>query len=714
MLPLTPNQIKTTYANALKLQGAGKFDEALSLYSTILKAAPQSAEVHFQIGRIFLQAGRYAQSTQHFGFAASIKPKEPAIWTAYADAIVELGDPDATAAFLKTAKTAGLPAAVLVALQDKVNPKPAKSRTSIGAARKEEIDALIALMTAGRFEQAEEQAKAAQKANPKVALIADILASAQVRLGKTDEAIANFKKAVALDPNYAEARNNYGRLLLELGRVEEAVVEIRKALKLAPGLALAHQNLGAAYLRLDQTDDAIKRLKKAVSLNDKSVESKLLLGKALIREKQYAEATAILSAAAKLDPARGEIFAMLGQAQDGNGEETAALASFDRAIQLSPGVPLPYSCRALLLQKTGKFAEAEASFRQAIALEPEAGENYRVMVASHKVSAGDPLIQQMIAQYENPQATRQNRRNLGFALSKVMEDTKAYDQVFKYLNTANALMREEFPYDIASREKEVADVMEFFKGLTPDQTLVPGCTDYAPIFVTGMPRSGTTLVEQIISSHSQVSGAGEVGFAAREAYRLIADRRGGLKPFAEVPKADIAALGKSYESFMRQSYPDAPRVTDKSIQTHTYLGLIKMALPQSRMIVVRRDPRDNLLSIYKNMFLEGTHLYSYSLSDLGRYYKLFLKLVAFWQEHFPEWIYVIDYENLIANTEEESRKLIAACGLEWEDQCLDFHKNTRRVDTLSVFQVRQPIYQSSMKAWQRYEDELSELFEALK
>jgi hypothetical protein len=320
----------------------------------------------------------------------------------------------------------------------------------------------------------------------------------------------------------------------------------------------------------------------------------------------------------------------------------------------------------------------------------------------------------MKQKFEDPENSVKNRRNLGFALSKVMEDTKNHDQVFRYLHPANALMRQEFPYDIASREKEIDGVMSVFDQLDLPAMKIEGTSDYAPIFVTGMPRSGTTLVEQIISSHSQVSGAGEVGFAARGAQKLIMRENGSFRGFNDVSRSDIAALGHDYEAFMRQTFPDAPRVTDKSIQTYTFLGLIKLALPHSRMIVVRRDPRDNLLSIYRNMFVDGTHRYSYNLSDLGTYYKLFLKIIAFWQERVPDWFHVVNYEDLIADTETEARKLIAASGLDWEDQCLAFHENTRRVDTLSVYQVRQPIYSSSLKAWQRYENELSELFEALK
>ena len=714
MLPINPSQIPKIYANALKLQNSGKFDEALKQYSTILNANPRIAEVHFQVGRLFLAAGRNEKAVSHLKTAAGLKPREPAIWAAYSDAVADLAEDSETAECLANAKSAGLDPKTLIALQDKLNPKRTKSRTDIGSVRQGQIEALIALMNKGKFAEAEAEALTLQKQHPKVALIADILANAQARLGKTDAAKANFRTAIALDPNYAEAHNNFGRFLLELGETDDALRETKAALRLAPGLALAHHNLGAIHARQGDTTEAIRRFRKADELRPGSAETLRMLGNVLSREKKYHEAVNALAASVAADDRNAETHVLLGQGQAAIGKEADARASFQRALELAPESATVNGRMALFLQTMGEFDEAEVFFRKAVALNPGHGEGYRVMVASYKLAPDDPLIQQMIDRFDDPATSLTDRRNLGFALSKAMEDTKQYDRVFKYLHAANALMRKEFPYDIASREKEVADIMAFFDNIDLPGLTIEGATDFAPIFVTGMPRSGTTLVEQIISSHSQVSGAGEVGYSARAAQGLMFRADGRAKVFADLSEAEIAGLGHEYEAFMRQSFPDAPRITDKSIQTYSFMGLIKLALPKSRMIVVRRDPRDNLLSIYRNMFVEGTHLYSYNLSDLGTYYKLFVKLMDFWQERIPDWIHVVEYEDLIANTEAESRKLIAAAGLEWEDQCLDFHKNTRRVETLSVYQVRQPIYSTSMKAWQRSESELGELFEALK
>jgi hypothetical protein len=320
----------------------------------------------------------------------------------------------------------------------------------------------------------------------------------------------------------------------------------------------------------------------------------------------------------------------------------------------------------------------------------------------------------MKTRYADKGLDETDRMNLGFALSKAMDDCKEYDQVFPYLNTANGLMRKAHPYDVNTRAIEIEKIKEAFRNI--DFAAYDGVGDdsFAPIFVTGMPRSGTTLVEQILASHSTVTGAGEIGEFSREAYRLIGTPKGPFNAVTNIDNEALKQLGEHYTEYMRALFPDADRITDKSIQTYTFMGLVKIALPRAHVVVVRRDPRDNLLSIYKNVFLEGTHGYAYNLRDLGTYYKLFEDMIAFWRKTLPGYFHEIHYDALTANPEEESRKLLAACGLKWEDACLNSHQTKRRVDTLSVYQVRQPIYRSSVKAWQRYEDDLGDLFDALK
>ena len=343
---------------------------------------------------------------------------------------------------------------------------------------------------------------------------------------------------------------------------------------------------------------------------------------------------------------------------------------------------------------------------------PRATELYRMLLIGEKLAADDPLIARMQALFDDPGLTDAARAELGFALAKAMEDSGRHDRVFTYLRPANRLLHQAAPYDMDRRKRFIRQVQAACAGF--DLPEAPAAGGFAPIFVTGLPRSGTTLVEQILASHSQVTGGGELGLAWAALHDTLRREDGSLRPWTEVSGADLANVAAQVEQAMRARHPGADRITDKGVRSYTLIGPILAAFPAARMVVVNRDPRDTLLSIYRNRFEPGQHLYGNDLATLGRYYRLYEEIMAFWRETLPGRFHEIAYEDLIAAPEAETRRLVQACGLDWEDACLDFHRNRRQVHTLSVHQVRQPIYQGSVGAWKRYEAELGELFQALK
>jgi len=456
-------------------------------------------------------------------------------------------------------------------------------------------------------------------------------------------------------------------------------------------------------------------LRRALQALPDALPAQIALGNALARLRDYSSAADVLTRAVELSAGKSaEALALLAQAQAHLGKDDAALANYAAALAADANHAAAQGGLAALLQSLGRFDEAEQWFRRVFVTDPDNGENYRQFIVSHKCRPDDPIIAQMQARFADPALSDNNRMTLGFAIAKALEDVKSYGQVFSYLNTANALVRKANPYDLTRRQREIAMVCQAMEGFDWHGAQIEGTSDYAPVFVTGMPRSGTTLVEQIIASHSSVTGAGEVGEGTRMAQRLLLEGKGGPRAMTELAADEIAGLGRDYETMMRGRFPTAVQVTDKSIQTYLFIGLMKLALPQARVIVVRRDPRDTLLSIYKNKFPDGTHLYGYDMTDLAHYYTSFVQMIDFWRHLVPDWFYEVSYEALVADPETESRALIAACGLEWEDACLNFHTNTRKVETLSVFQVRQPISGGSVKSWQRYEAEIAPMLAALK
>lgn len=715
MQAMTAQDIQAAYAAALRLLQAGKQEQALQAFGRILEANPRIAEAHYQAARIFFAHGRLDRALTHFAAAAGLKPKEAAIWTQWAGAVAVEGQAATEAAFLAALKTAPIAAQTRIALQDRFGAQRAASRPASDGVPPADLKKLLALMGARNFPAAEALAATMLKRFPAAAVVANILASARAAQGRTAAALAGFQEAVRIDPSYAEAYDNMGRTLLTLGREAEAGLAFREAVARAPSMVSALVHLGIHYSKQDEPAKALPYLDRALAADPRSVSALVALGNAHSRLQQHEQAETLLLRALQLSKGQAtEALVALAQVQAHLGKDAEAVQTYDAVLARIPDHPVALGGKAALLQTLGRFDEAEQTFRHTFEVVPNNGENYRLFLASHKASAGDPIIRQMQERFDDPGVPEMDRMSFGFAIAKALEDIKDNDRVFHYLNLANGLMRKAFPFDIAQRRKELEMVQAAMSGFDWQGTLVEGATDYAPIFVTGMPRSGTTLVEQIIASHSQVASAGEVGDGTRFAQKLLSEGlTEGLRPMSDLSHAEIAGLGRDYETLLRGRFPDVPHVTDKSIQTYLFLGLMKLALPAARFIVVRRDPRDTLLSIYKNRFPNRTHLYAYDQRDLAHYYTTFVQMVDFWREQLPGGFYEVQYEALVADPETESRRLIAACGLDWQDQCLNFHANRNKVETLSVFQVRQPITAASVKGWKRYERELAPMLEVL-
>jgi tetratricopeptide (TPR) repeat protein len=473
--------------------------------------------------------------------------------------------------------------------------------------------------------------------------------------------------------------------------------------------------LQAAQRQLSAGDTAAARatLDAVIARWPKLADARAGRGFVARAEGDHAAALAAFDAALKLKPGEPALIAARAEALAALGQARAAAEAWDALIARAPGALRPRMEKALMLQAAGDFEAAAAAFRQALDLAPGNGEVYRLFVQSKKVAAGDPLIAEMERLWARPDLPAPSRAHLGFALAKAMEDTGQTDRVFAFLRPANEAMRRAQPYDVAERERQVEALIRAFEGM--DFADLPSAPPepFGPIFVTGMPRSGTTLVEQILSAHSAVTGGGELAIFLREAERLLALPGGGLRQATTLTPAELAEMGRRYEDRARRAVRFEGRLTDKSIQTHLALGLVRAALPSARIVLVERDPRDALFSIYKNVFMAGKHRYAYDLRDLAHYWRAYRRIADFWRAAMPGGFHELRYEALVAEPEPAARALLSAVELPWEDGCLDFTGNRRAVKTLSSFQVRQSLYSSSVGAWRPYAAELAEMIDEL-
>ena len=386
------------------------------------------------------------------------------------------------------------------------------------------------------------------------------------------------------------------------------------------------------------------------------------------------------------------------------------LSLFDRLIALDPKAVKPQAEKALYLQTAGKFEDSEKLLRKLQKKHPYDAELYRMLATTIRIQPNDPMIGAMRRLANHPKLSPQGKMHINFALAKAMEDTGTTAKVFPHLKLANKAQADLWPDDPAARNAERDAVLAAQDGLTSQQG--SDGTNPALIFVTGLPRSGTTLAEQIIASHSQVQAGGEMATALRTAYELFG-AGAEMRSLANEPPDRLAEFAVRLNTVIHP-YADRakPHLTDKSIMAYLIYGLLHATLPNARFIVVHRDPRDIALSIYKNHFNAGTHRYANDLAAIADVIKSFRRIITHWRDSLPDRFIEIRYEDLVADPETQSRHLIAAAGLDWEDQCLKFHEKGGTVKTLSLHQVRQPIYKSSAAAWRRYETELQPFIDA--
>ncbi|MCP4024353.1 MAG: tetratricopeptide repeat protein, partial [Desulfobacteraceae bacterium] len=413
--------------------------------------------------------------------------------------------------------------------------------------------------------------------------------------------------------------------------------------------------------------------------------------------------------ALKIDPDHINALNNLGNARKKAGKPEAAESAYQKAIALKPDLAEAHSNLGVIFQENGQLEKAVASFKKAISINPALAETHKYLSFAVRHTEYDQDIKAMERLYNQKTITPQQRMFLGFALGKAFEDLKEYDKAFEYIAQANRLMRSTIHFSIEETQTLFDRITKTFTKDFFDACNEFGHPDPTPIFIIGMPRSGTTLVEQILASHSRVFGAGErnafMSLTQNILSRLFSTSHhpDTIKTFKTISQQ----IGQEYISTIRQQSHDAKHITDKMPYNFLLVGLIKTCLPNAKIIHCKRNPMATCFSIFKNHFPDTkANLYAYDLNELGQYYNLYQSLMSHWKKVLPNYIHEINYEDLVSAQEKHTRQMLNFCNLPWDKQCLSFHKSKRKVATASAFQVRQPIYEDSVQFWKRYEIEL--------
>ena len=713
MLPLSITQIAAEYKRAISHQTKGQNELALAIYSQILEIKPNIAEVHFQVGRIFYAANKFSKSVFHFNIAIKLKPNEIAIWEQYIPSLLCNIDLGTIKKAIKILKKTDIDKHTSVVFQNRLLSKANGSSVSIGNLNKSALNSIQSSIISHDYEKANVLAKALYNQNSNSPIVSELLARTYMGLGHFDEARAYFNIAIKLDPTFFNAVNNLGKLELKEKNYTAAISYFKSAVVIAPKASSGIYNLANAMSYNMQISDAQDLLKKALVLNLKGVNLYMLLGELSVRTGYYKDSEKYYETAFKREQKSAELYIKVGDIFYNAAQSNTALKYYNLAQEIEPDNALIFKLKANVYREIGDFNKTLEQIDKAISIEPNNIDFLTFYVSSKKIENTDPVIEKMIALFEKKSITKSDKINLGFAITKALEDSKQFGRVFPFLKSANDSMNYNFPYDVNTAVSENDETIKYFKDFKLNNYTGMGYNNAHPIFICGMPRSGTTLVEQIISSHSSVTGAGEIGYTNIAISHTIGTEEKRLIPLSKVQPKHLEKIGSDIWTYLTHHYPGTSHITDKSIMTYKRMGLLKAAMPNCKFIIVRRDPRDNLLSIYRNRFADNTHLYAYNLENLGTYYKQFLRIMDFWRNKMPKGFMEINYEDLINDPETQAQKLIKYCNLDWEDKCLEFYKSGRQVKTLSILQVRQPIYKSSVKAWERYEKDLQPLFKAI-
>lgn len=534
--------------------------------------------------------------------------------------------------------------------------------------------------------------------------------------GKLEASIKFYQQAVDLKPDHIQALNNIAVAQSRLGQVEASIRSYRQVLQLDPDYLISLNNLASLLFSLERFYEAVKPLQRLVQLRPNDPSLKLKLGIALAKAGQGREAVSFLREIETSHPNDPAVVHALSFALKEDKKDKEALQYAVKAADLDPENAEAQRFAAYLLTTQGQFEEAEERLERSLVRNPNSGRAWYTRIHIKRCTEGDrPKIPQLEALVSNPNIRTDERASALYALGKLHNDLEEWDQAFARIKEANELLPS--TWDKQNFEDLINALMTVFSDASIfEEKRKCANPSSRPIFVLGMARSGTSLVEQILCSHPAIGGAGELrqmDILAHELPRLIGTSTPYPQCIAELTPQVATPQSKRYVQELLSFGSSTDYTVDKMPANYRHLGLIAILFPNAHIIHCRRDPMAVCVSCYFQAFQRSGQHYAKHLDTLGHYYKHYTRMMNHWRKVLPIAMLEIDYESLVQNKEMESKRLIEFCGLDWDEQCLDFHKTDRTVRTASSWQVRQPIYTTAMAHWKHYESYLDPLKKAM-
>lgn len=499
--------------------------------------------------------------------------------------------------------------------------------------------------------------------------------------GNPGKALSVYKRLLAIAPDNYQALNNYGTLLRTLGDNPESLQALLRANALLPNNHIILTNLASTYASMDRHDLAVRSATNALAIQQDFLDALMVLGQAYFRTGEYELAIQTFSQALEHRPSNIGIITALATALHYTGDSDAAYKLIQPLIK--------EHCREC------------------------ANVYYKIASKLGMQETAVAYIKDLLEKTGKTKANQSWKAPLHFSLGKYYDSIAQYDAAIEHYHTANNLCRRKF--DIAQTKSQIDRIIETFDEASLEDEFTSSNHSSKPIFVLGMPRSGTSLVEKVLDSHPQIYGAGElknihhVVQHAKQCYNLLSFPAN----VAALQPCELDSLANEYLEQINQLSGNAARVVDKMPHNFMHIGLISRLFPNATIIHCQRNPLDTCLSYYFSNFDNLAHNHSYNLSDLGSYYLQYYRLMQHWLKISKGRIFQVRYEDMVTDLENTSRRLVGICGQEWHDACLDFHKNKRITHTVSYDQVSRPIYSDSLYRWKNYERHIKDLIDTL-
>jgi tetratricopeptide (TPR) repeat protein len=714
---------------ALEQHRRGALDQAGRMYREILAVRPDQADALHLLGVVAYQQGDHVRAAEWIGRAIARNPASASYYANLAEVYRALGQRERAAACCRTALL--------------LQPDYPEAANNLGNI----------LLEQGHVEAAAEQFRAALRLKPDFALACNNLGNALRLLGDMDGALTHFRQAVQLDahlpqarsnlgqmllerkqlhealahcraavslrPTFAEAHSNLGNVLRDLGRLAEAKDCYAEALRLNPHLAMLYNNMGQAFQEEGKLDEAIAWYERGLQLEPNLARLHCNLASLLEELEKHEEASARYRVALGLDPNYAEAHNGLGYVWHEQGRYEEAQECFRTALRLKPDLAPAHCNLGTVREELSEFEEAERCFREALRRDPRQAGAWSELATLLRGKLSEEDLAGMRRLLADPDLTDAKRAVMHFGLAQVLDSRKSYDGAAAHLREANALTSAEWrkrgqAYDPAAHTWFVDRLVSTFRPAFFERVRAFGISADRPIFIVGLPRSGTTLIEQVLASHSQVFGAGELRLAGED-FTLLAGPGGNearaFENLARLDAATVQRLADRHLEGLRALNAPALRVADKMPDNYLYLGLLAALFPKAKFIHCRRDVRDVAVSCWMTNF---RHIrWANDLDHIAARIRDYQRLMEHWRQVLPVEVLQVDYEETVADLESQARRLVSWCHLEWEPGCLAFHQGKRPVRTASVTQVRQPIYTRSVGRWKNYQPALAGLFAGL-